>query len=88
MLYEAVSMRVDGGWINWEEGFSRPLVLISQAVHLPLTMGVPTVMQQVRVNQNHYNQIFPVTLWLLLLGGLALAVVLLARRGTTPTPKG
>ncbi len=87
-LYEAVSMRVDGGWINWEEGFSRPLVLISQAVHLPLTMGVPTVMQQVRVNQNHYNQIFPVTLWLLLLGGLALAVVLLARRGTTPTPKG
>ncbi len=82
ILYEAVSMSVDGGWINWEEGYSRPLVLIERALHLPLTMLVPSVMQQSRVNQNHYNQVLPVTLWLLLLGGLALAVLLLARRRT------
>lgn len=80
MLYEAVSLSVPGGWMNWQEGFSRPLVRISQALHIPLIMGVPTVMQPIRGNLNHYNQVFPVTLWLVLLLGLTLAVILLARR--------
>jgi hypothetical protein len=81
MLYEGASLSVPGGWMNWEEGYSRPLVLIARAVHLPLTMLVPTVMpQQSHVNQNHYNQILPVALWLLLLGGLALSVLVLSRR--------
>ena len=81
MLYEGASLSVPGGWMNWEEGYSRPLVLIARAVHLPLTMLVPTVMpQQSHVNQNHYNQILPIALWLLLLGGLALSVLVLSRR--------
>ena len=80
MLYEAVSLSVSGGWMNWEEGFSRPLVRISQALHLPLVMGVPTVMQPVRANLNHYSQVFPVTLWLVLLLGLTLVVLLLDHR--------
>ena len=83
MLYEAVSLSIDGGWMNWEQGFSRPLVSISSALHIPLTMAVPTVMQPVKANLNHYNQVFPVTLWLALLLGLALAVVLLAHRRVT-----
>ncbi|HEX7736119.1 MAG TPA: hypothetical protein VF458_14800 [Ktedonobacteraceae bacterium] len=80
MLYEGVSMTLDGGWINWQRGFSPPLLLISQALHIPLVMGVPTVMQPIKVNENHYSQVFPVTLWLVLLLGLALTVILLNRR--------
>ncbi len=82
MLYEGLSMQVDGGWINWEEGFSRPLAIISQTLHFNLGRFVPTVMQQSKVNMNHYDQVLPIALWLALLIGLALAVLLLSRRQT------
>ncbi len=75
MLYEGVSIALPGGWIAWEDGKSHPLALIAHTIDLPLVGLVPSVMAR-----NHYNQIFPVILWLLLLGGLTLALLLLNRR--------
>lgn len=76
MLYEGVSLNIPGGWINWEEGHSRPLLLIAQTLHLPLTRGVPSVWV-------HTNQAGPATGWLIFLAVLTLAVILLARRKVT-----
>ena len=73
ILYEGVSLDVPGGWMNWEDGRSRPLLLIAQKLHLPLNQGVPSVWV-------HYSQVGPALGWFLFLGGLTLAVVLLARR--------
>lgn len=73
ILYEGVSLSIPGGWINWEEGHSRPLLLIAQTLHLPLTRGVPSVWV-------HTNQAGPATGWLVFLAALTLTVILLARR--------
>lgn len=73
MLYEAVSFAVPGGWMNWEEGHSRPLLLIAQALHLSLTNDVPSVW-------THVNQVGPITGWLSALAVLTLAVLVLTRR--------
>lgn len=71
-LYEVVSFSIPGGWMNWEEGHSRPLLRIEQTLHLPLTKGVPSVFLP--------EQALLTAGWFALLGGLTLAVVLLARR--------
>jgi hypothetical protein len=70
-LYEGVSLSIPGGWMNWEEGHSRPLLRIEQALHLPLTQGVPSVFLP--------KQALPMAGWFTLLGGLTLVVVLLAQ---------
>lgn len=71
-LYEVVSFSIPGGWMNWEEGHSRPLLRIEQMLHLPLTKGVPSVFLP--------EQALLTAGWFALLGGLTLAVVLLAWR--------
>jgi hypothetical protein len=72
LLYEGVSLSIPGGWMNRVEGHSRPLLRIEQALHLPLTKGVPSVFLP--------EQVLPIAGWFTLLAGLTLVVVLLARR--------
>jgi hypothetical protein len=72
VLYEVVSLNVPGGWINWQEGHSRPLLTIAQTLHLPLTRGIPSVFLP--------NQELPAVGCLLFLSVLTLATVRLSRR--------
>lgn len=77
MLYEGVSLSIPGGWINWQEGHSRPLLLIARTLQLPLTSWVPSVFSQGQGQQ------LPIAGWLIFSGGLTLAVILLVRRQRT-----
>ena len=79
MLYEGLSL--PGGWIKRENGQSPPLAQIGQALHLPLTRGVPAFFPYPGKNALlPPGQGIPLIGWLVLCGGLTLLVVLLARR--------
>lgn len=82
LLYEGVSFTIPGGWISWQQGQSQqgPLAVVGQALHLPLTQAVPAFFDRGRPIFPLPAQIVPFTGWLLVLGGLTLATVLLARR--------
>jgi hypothetical protein len=80
MLYEGVSFTISGGWIDHEQGYSMPLLLIAQALHLPLTKGVPTFFTKGKPTFPLPTQAVAFTGWLIFLGGLTLLVIVLARR--------
>lgn len=84
MLYEGVSLTINGGWINWEDGHSRPLSIVAQALHLPLNAGVPAVFPYHKIF--FPDQLWPTVGWSILLAVLTLAVLLLATRRRTATP--
>ena len=70
-----------GGWVNFGIGYSRPLVIIANLIHLPLMQFVPSVMRYYsRINQDTYDQLLPVILWVIFPCALAVAGVLLSRR--------
>lgn len=82
LLYEGVSLGIEGGWISWQQGQSQsgPLAVVGQALHLPLTQAVPTFFDRGRPIFPLPAQVVPFTGWLLFLVALTLATVLLARR--------
>lgn len=80
MLYEGISLGVPGGWMNWGEGHSRPLLRIEQVLHIPLTKGIPSAFLN-GVRRPFLPQEAPlVAAWVIMIGILTLVVVLLARR--------
>lgn len=80
MLYEGISLSLPGGWIDWEQGQSLPLLRMAQTLHYPLTRDVPAFFAKGKPIFPLPAQAFPFFSWLVLLGGLTLLVVLLARR--------
>ena len=80
ILYEGISLSLPGGWIGWEQGQSLPLLRIAQALHYPLTSDVPAFFAKGKPIFPLPAQALPFFSWLVLLGGLTLLLVLLARR--------
>jgi hypothetical protein len=80
LLYEGISLSFPGGWINWEDGYNRPLLRIGQALHLPLIKNVPSFFTKGKPSFLLPEQAFLIAGWLAVLGGVTLVVVLLAGR--------
>jgi hypothetical protein len=79
-LYDGVSLSIPGGWMNWENSHNGPLFHIGQALHLPLTQGIPSFFTNGAPTFPLPTQAFPFAGWVALFGVLTLMVIVLAQR--------
>ena len=79
-LYYGVSLSIPGGWMNWENSRNGPLFQIGQALHLPLTQGIPSFFTNGAPTFPLPTQAFPFAGWVALFGVLTLMVIVLAQR--------
>lgn len=86
ILYEAVSYAIPGGWIDRQQGYSTPLLIIAQTFHLPLTRDVPTFFLQGKPIFPLPAQIVPFTGWLVFLATLTFLLVMRAWQQSRPVP--